>query len=220
LHERRTASDRIGHVRWGLVVPVKSLAHAKTRLGPRSEDERRQLALAFARDTLAAALAGLEVARVVVVTGDPDVVAALRRPGVDLLDENDSTGGGLNAAILQGARLLQEQDPQLGTAALCADLPALRAEELDEALRQAAGQTHSFVADATGRGTTLLGARPDARLDPRFGVESAARHATAGAVQLPGFWPSLRRDVDDEADLAAALALGVGPSTSALRGLG
>ena len=139
-------------MRWGLVVPVKSLAHAKTRLGPRSEDERRQLAVAFARDTLAAALAGLEVARVVVVTGDPDVVAALRRPEVDFLDEGDSTGGGLNAAILQGARLLRDQDPQLGTAALCADLPALRAEELDEALRQAAGHAHAFVADATGLG--------------------------------------------------------------------
>ena len=206
-------------MRWGLVVPVKSLALAKTRFGPRSDDERRQLALAFARDTLAAALAGLEVARVVVVTGDPDVVAALRRPGVDLLDEDDSTGGGLNAAILQGAGVLQDQDPQLGTAALCADLPALRAEELDEALRQAAGHAHAFVADATGQGTTLLCARPEARLDPRFGDGSATAHATAGAVPLHGVWPSLRRDVDDEADLAAALTLGVGSSTTALRGL-
>ena len=44
---------------------------------------------------------------------------------------------------------------------------------------------------------------------------SAARHRASGAVALDGAWPSLRRDVDTPADLAAALRLGVGAHTRA-----
>ncbi len=73
----------------------------------------------------------------------------------------------------------------------------------------------AFVADAEGTGTTLLVAAPGVTLDPRFGGGSAARHAASGAAALDGEWPGLRRDVDTPADLAAALALGVGPATRA-----
>ena len=34
-------------------------------------------------------------------------------------------------------------------------------------------------------------------------------------MALTGDWPSLRRDVDTRADLAAAAALGLGPATRA-----
>ena len=54
-----------------------------------------------------------------------------------------------------------------------------------------------------------------AALEPRFGGGSAARHRASGAVPLDGAWPSLRRDVDTAADLAAALHLGVGAHTRA-----
>ena len=43
--------------RWCLVLPVKRLDVAKTRLGPPYADHRRSLALAFALDTTVAALA-------------------------------------------------------------------------------------------------------------------------------------------------------------------
>ncbi len=58
-------------MQWTLVVPVKPLARAKSRLADTAHDGVRPgLALAFAQDTVAAALACPEVADVAVVTDD------------------------------------------------------------------------------------------------------------------------------------------------------
>lgn len=73
-----------------------------------------------------------------------------------------------------------------------------------------------YVADAPGGGTVLLAAPAGVPLAPRFGPGSAAAHAASGALPLAGDWPSLRRDVDTPADLAAAAGLGLGPRTAAL----
>ena len=97
---------------------------------------------------------------------------------------------------------------------LSADLAALRPAELAAALAAAEEWPRAFVPDAAGAGTTLLTARPGVGLDARYGAGSRAAHRDSGAVELAGDWPSLRRDVDTPADLAAATALGVGPATS------
>lgn len=56
-------------MQWTLVVPVKALARAKSRLSDTADDGLRPgLALAFAQDTVAAALACPAVADVAVVT--------------------------------------------------------------------------------------------------------------------------------------------------------
>src|SRR5581483_10679606 len=83
-------------------------------------------------------------------------------------------------------------------------------------LRAAAETPLGYVADAQATGTTLLTARPGARMEPAFGPGSAARHARVASA-LPG-GAGLRRDVDTEADLGAALRLGLGPHTSAVLG--
>src|SRR5690606_22678568 len=58
-------------VQWTLVVPLKPLAQAKSRLSDTADDGLRPgLALAFAQDTVAAALACPPVRDVVVVTND------------------------------------------------------------------------------------------------------------------------------------------------------
>ena len=56
---------------WTVLLPVKVLARAKSRLAVLAGDRRRELALALAADTVEAAVACPEVARVVVVTSDP-----------------------------------------------------------------------------------------------------------------------------------------------------
>ncbi|MEU4422649.1 2-phospho-L-lactate guanylyltransferase, partial [Actinoplanes sp. NPDC024001] len=124
---------------------------------------------------------------------------------------------GLNAAMRFGA------DDVAGLsgwrAVLAGDLPALRPEQLGEALGQARGR--SFVPDAAGIGTVLLAVPPGARLDPRFGGHSAAAHAASGAAPLAGDWPGLRQDVDTAADLDTVLTLGAGRRTcELLRDLG
>jgi 2-phospho-L-lactate guanylyltransferase len=202
-----------------LVVPVKVLRLAKSRLvgaadgGVGNPRTHAALALALAMDTLAAARATPCVRRVLAVSSDPAVTAALAADGVEVAP--DDPGAGLNPALRYGARLLRRDDPSARVAALQADLPALRPDELEAAI-SSAGSQRAFCPDRQGTGTTLLVAAPGRELDPRFGVGSAAEHAASGAVRLEGPWPSLRCDVDTADDLAAAVALGLGQRTAAV----
>jgi 2-phospho-L-lactate guanylyltransferase len=197
---------------WAVVVPVKRLVAAKTRLrNTTSGVPHDQLVLALAEDTVRAALASPVVVEALVVTDDPAASAALGRLGARVVP--DQPDAGLNAAIGYGAAMVA--GPGRWVAALTADLPALRPADLTGALRAAAGAARrGFVPDAAGGGTTLLAAPPGVALDPRFGPESAARHVASGALLLDGDWPSLRRDVDTAADLAEAAGLGLGPCTA------
>jgi 2-phospho-L-lactate guanylyltransferase len=201
---------------WSIVVPVKRLAQAKSRLyaaGDRPLPERRTLALALAVDTISAALAATSVQRVVVVTDERDAAESLR--GLGAIVVPDRPDAGLNPALDFGATMAAAMAPASGIAVLASDLPALRTDELGDALTAAAGNPRAFVADAPRIGTALLAVAPGEPLDPRYGGPSRAAHLESGARELLGDWPSLRRDVDTPADLADAEALGVGPATKA-----
>jgi 2-phospho-L-lactate guanylyltransferase len=200
---------------WSLVVPVKVLARAKSRLAVLAGPHRPALALAMAADTVAAALACPDVARVIAVTDDPHAAQVLS--GLGALVVSDEPGRGLNPALRHGAAIAAARWPGSGIGALAADLPALRPAELGLGLRAAARCEHAFVPDAAGSGTTLYAARPGARFRPRFGPGSAGQHRAAGAaeISLPGL-AGLRRDVDRPRDLRAASILGVGPHTAAV----
>lgn len=204
-----------GTTEWVVVIPVKRLAHAKTRLSARPAGQRRALALAFALDTVRAAVGCADVVGVVVVTDDDEVRAAVARLGASWVpDEPDS---GLNAALTHGADVVRRDWPGASVAVLAADLPALRSEELARALAAASLVDRGFVADAAGTGTTLLTAGPGIDLDARFGPRSRAAHAATGATPLePGPVPGLRRDVDTEVDLWDAGRLGLGSATARL----
>ena len=142
-----------------------------------------------------------------VVTDDPGFsVEGTRR----LPDEGD---GDLNRALHHASLRVRLAEPGLAVAAMCADLPSLRTEDLTAAL--GAGLTPRwFVADADGTGTTLLAAAPGVGLDPHFGAGSARRHEESGAAPVRAELATLRRDVDTEDDLLAARALGVGVHTA------
>jgi len=202
-------------MRWSVVVPVKRLPAAKTRLYDRRRGaaEHAALALALAEDTVAAAAGCPPVARVIVVTDDLDAAAAVRRLGA--LVVGDEPDAGLNPALAHGAARARELAGTDGVAALSCDLPALRPAELAGALGAAGAHPRAFVADAAGIGSTLLTALPGIPLDPRYGAGSRHAHLASGAAELAGDWPSLRRDVDTADDLAAAAALGLGPATRA-----
>ncbi|MFF5179011.1 2-phospho-L-lactate guanylyltransferase [Micromonospora sp. NPDC000316] len=203
--------------RWAVVVPVKRLSAAKSRLrGALSGVPHEELALALAADTLRAVLACPAVAEALVVTDDARVAAVARAAGARVLP--DLPDAGLNAAFRHGAAHTSGG----WVAGLTADLPALRPGELAGALLAAHNSdgVRRFVADAPGTGTVLLAAPPGIALDPRFGVGSAAAHAASGALPLSGDWPSLRRDVDTADDLTTAARLGLGPRTAALLATG
>jgi 2-phospho-L-lactate guanylyltransferase len=201
-------------VEWVLVVPVKRLTVAKSRIGDPWAPHRGDLALAFAQDTVSAALSAAEVVSVVVVTDDPVVATEVKALGAEVVA--DEPLAGQNAAVSHGALAARRDHPSAGVAALSADLPSLRGVELGAALIAAATYGSAFVGDAPGTGTTMLTAAPGVTLNPLFGPASRAAHAAAGAFELDGVWPTLRRDVDTAGDLVEARELGVGPATSAV----
>ncbi|MEN8650677.1 2-phospho-L-lactate guanylyltransferase [Streptomyces sp. 21So2-11] len=203
---------------WSLIVPLKPLLLAKSRLTPSAGDALRPgLALAFALDTVGAALACPAVRDVVVVTDDGPAGAALAALGARITA--DIPAAGLNAALAYGADTVRAARPAAAVAALNADLPALRPTELRQVLDYAAAFPRAFLADAAGMGTTLLCAAPGVELAPAFGGASRARHSASGAreILLSGV-DSVRQDVDTGDDLRAAVELGVGLRTARLSG--
>ena len=162
---------------FALLVPVKALSLAKSRLSVTAASDREPLMRAFALDAIAAASQSPAVSQVHVVTDDPgfEVDGALRLP-----DEGD---GDLNRALHHASLRVRLADPDLAVAAMCADLPSLRTEDLTDAL--SAGLTPRwFVADAAGTGTTLLAAGPGvdlaAALRCRVGPSSRGVRCRAG----------------------------------------
>jgi 2-phospho-L-lactate/phosphoenolpyruvate guanylyltransferase len=203
-------------LRWSLVIPVKVLALAKSRLTGLTGSARAELALAMAADTVAAACAAADA--VIVVTDD--LQARDELSGLGAVVVPDQPGDGLNAALRYGAAQADERWPGHGRAGLAADLPAVGAAELGLALAAAATARHAFVPDAAGTGTTLYAAAPGVAFWPRFGPASRAAHLSAGATELriPGL-AGLRRDVDTLDDLRDAARIGLGPRTAAAASL-
>jgi len=175
----------------------------------------------------------------IVVTADPDTADWAGSTGATVVAES-VPGAGLGAAIRDG--LAAAHGP---CAVLLGDLPALRPDDLQLALDAAARRLSAtlelagarpagalttgarpepaggslppmvFVPDAEGSGTVLLAAEQPLALNHAFGPGSAREHARRGAVRLDLDLPRLRRDVDTEADLRAAVLLGCGPRTTA-----
>ncbi|GAB7104691.1 2-phospho-L-lactate guanylyltransferase [Streptomyces phaeofaciens JCM 4814] len=203
-------------MQWTLVIPLKPLALAKSRLADTATDALRPgLALAFAEDTVTAALASAAVRDVAVVTDDTLAGHALAELGARIVP--DTPRAGLNAALAHAAAVVRGSRPDSPLAALNADLPALRPPELTRVLDAAAEFPRAFLPDAAAIGTTLLAVTPGRELLPAFGTDSRSRHRASGAEELRlTAVDSVRQDVDTGADLRVALALGVGPRTAAV----
>jgi len=206
-------SARPEPLRWSLVIPVKVLAQAKSRLIGIADQHRSELALAMAADTIAAAVSAPSVSAVLVVTDDPAVTEIAA--GLGALAVPDIPAAGLNEALTYGAALSETNWPERGRAGLAGDLPAARPAELTAALAVAARVGAAFVPDADGTGTVLYAAAPGWEFRPRFGPASRDKHLASGAVEIES-GTGLRRDVDTMEDLRLAAEIGLGPRTRAM----
>jgi 2-phospho-L-lactate/phosphoenolpyruvate guanylyltransferase len=198
----------------GLVIAVKRLTAAKTRLAPVfSSATRESVVLAMLMDTITAASAVSALQTVTVVTPDDDAAAAASRLGARVVVDPTPDGhrNPLNNAIAAAEASVREETPNI--VALQGDLPALQPQELAEAIAAAREYRRSFVGDRHGTGTSALFAFGVA-LDPQFGPDSAQRHRHSGAIELTGAWPGLRCDIDTPDDLLVARRLGVGAATA------
>lgn len=214
-----------------IIVPVKSLTNAKSRLAPvLAESERRGLTLSLLRNVLAAvqeAQVRLS-ARCVVVSPDSDALALAVAHGLTPLPEKtirwpvsrEGTDGAEGAEVTLNAALEQATDHAGGQGAsavliLPADLPLLTADEIAQ-VWQASQQLYSARAmviapDRYDEGTNALLVRPPGVLRYQFGPDSFRRHCQQ-ARQLGIAWHvhrSLRLglDVDVPADLERYLAV-------------
>jgi 2-phospho-L-lactate/phosphoenolpyruvate guanylyltransferase len=169
--------------------------------------------LAMLVDTLTAAARVGSVVRITVITPDDAAAAAARQLGAEVLFDPTPEGHAdpLNNAITEAEQVVGQSAPNI--VVLQGDLPALQTQELAEAIAAARHHERSFVADRLGTGTAALCAF-GAKLDPRFGPDSCARHRRSGAIELTGAWPGLRCDIDTPDDLAVARRLGIGPATA------
>ncbi len=84
-----------------VIVPVKPPARGKSRLEALTAGQRRDLAAAFARDTVAAARRTPHVETVLVVTDDFRFAADLRADGCEVIP--DGVSNDLNATLRQAA---------------------------------------------------------------------------------------------------------------------
>lgn len=196
-----------------LIIAVKRLSAAKTRLAPVFADGvREQVVLAMLVDTITAAQGVEAVRSITVVTPDETAAATVRALGADVVADPTAPGhpDPLNTAVLTAWTAVSSHTPN--TVVLQGDLPALRTAELGEALAQARSHERSFVSDRHTSGTAALFAF-GVPLDPRFGTHSAQWHRDSGAVELTGVWPGLRCDIDTPDDLQQARRLGVGSAT-------
>jgi 2-phospho-L-lactate/phosphoenolpyruvate guanylyltransferase len=201
----------------GLIIAVKRLAVAKTRLAPIfSAPTRERVVLAMLLDTIAAAARAPSLRGITVVTPDDVAAEAAHQLGADVLDDPTPDGhpDPLNNAIVAAELMITAgPNPVPNIVVLQGDLPALQPQELSEAIAAARAHRRSFVADRHGSGTAALFAF-GGKLEPAFGMDSARRHRSSGAVELTGAWPGLRCDIDTPDDLQAARRLGVGAATA------
>jgi 2-phospho-L-lactate guanylyltransferase len=207
---------------WSVIVPVKLLADAKSRL--HVDHGRAELALAFFSDVLTAVRAAQDVAQVIVVGDEPavhDMVQHSADPRVHLLPQGETPG--LNPAIRHAASQLPPYSP---VAVIASDLPCLDGATVSMVLQQASAYPRAFVTDAQGIGTTMIFQKDGSSLEPAFGTRSRARHRQLGYLELPAEasyreddtarqrWARARRDVDTAVDLWDAARIGVGPATA------
>ncbi len=194
-----------------VLIPVKPLARAKTRLAPDlSAGERAALCLAMLHDVLSAVAAarGLATIHVRVITSDPavrDLAAAFGAEAV-----GDAGDGDLNQALTQAASALK-RGRSSHLFVVHADLPWLTAADLSAMLCGHPAAPGLTLARAVRDGGTnaLLCSPPDV-VPFRFGRQSCeryldvARRAGCGVRLIDR--PGLSFDLDTPDDLRRAWA--------------
>ncbi|HWJ50425.1 MAG TPA: 2-phospho-L-lactate guanylyltransferase [Solirubrobacteraceae bacterium] len=193
-------------MRTAAVLPVKSFARAKQRLGESVADPLRlELARAMVADVLLALAQTASIERTIVVTREASVAQSAAELGALVIDDHAEEGQSA-AARLGIERALADGFERV----LCVpgDCPALDPAELDALLGSpASAPAVTIVPDRHGAGTNgLLLAPPDA-IAPSFGPDSCERHeqlARDAAIDpRVERLSSLLLDIDTGADLAA-----------------
>jgi 2-phospho-L-lactate guanylyltransferase len=191
-----------------LLIPVKDPTYAKTRLAELLlEEERRQFAWAMFEDVSGAIVSARKPDSVVMVSSFTAAIERARKLGWDVLIEESQTSE--SASVDWASRILSERG--FGTVMrLPADLPLVRAEDIDELLSIELDSPGALlVPSREGTGTNTIIRTPPALFPSRFGPNSLALHkqeaASVGVECVIANNARIALDIDEPADVELLL---------------
>jgi 2-phospho-L-lactate/phosphoenolpyruvate guanylyltransferase len=199
-----------------LLIPVKDPANAKTRLAELlSEDERTRLAWAMFEDVSRAIATARKPDRVVMVTSFARAIERAPELGWDVLIEESQISE--SASVDWASRVLSERGFDT-VMRLPADLPLVRAEDIDELL---SAPLHSpgalLVPSRAGTGTNAIIRTPPTLFPSRFGPNSFTLHkqeaARVGVECVIVNNARIALDIDEPADVELVLESARGTET-------
>jgi coenzyme F420-0:L-glutamate ligase / coenzyme F420-1:gamma-L-glutamate ligase len=204
-----------------ILIPVKSTARAKGRLGSLLDQAtRQQLSLHMLEDVLAAAMpaVGTLVEGVYVATSDAEAMAIARRHGATVLEELEQRSE--SYSVDAASRVCAGRGIE-SLLTIPADVPAIRTADIAAVLREAtADRTVVLVPSRDDKGTNAIWRRPPEAIPSRFGYDSFRKHQ-AEAEERGLAWvalrvPRLAVDIDEADDLAVFLEFPGATRTRAL----
>lgn len=187
-----------------VILPVKSFASAKQRLGDAfGAVERAVLAEAMVGDVVDE-LGHWSLGPVVVVSGEQRALSLAAAAGaLTVVDDREQ---GQSAAALLGLARARELGCERALL-LPGDCPLVDASELHDLAARAESIDVVIVPDRHGTGTNALVLDPAGRFEPQFGPGSCARHIeqalSLGLAHDVADVPSLALDIDTREDASA-----------------
>jgi len=186
------------------IVPVKPLRRGKSRLaGTLTEDERTALTQELLEHTLKILSSLKELAQVLVISRDPQVLIIARNHGAKTVQEDGQPH--LNTALARATVMAQVHSIR-GILVLPADLPLLTPDDVRVLIDRAVKPPVVVIApDRHGKGTNALLMVPAGQIEYDFGEGSFHRHCArakkSGARLEIVELPSLGLDLDLPEDL-------------------
>lgn len=190
------------------IVPVKTFDRAKQRLANvLSEEERRSLMLAMARDVLTCLSNCTQLAGILIVSRAPEAHALAQAFNTERFTESPDTN--LAQALEQATHYLVDNFQAPGVIVVPADVPGIVPAELDDILL--AHDRITVLPDDENIGTNALVVSPPLLIDYIFDGKSFKPHVDAAfaAGYTPRIVPGscFALDVDLPADLLAVCQL-------------
>ncbi len=192
-----------------ILVPVKNLALAKQRLAAvLDQPARTELAQAMLHDVLAALAGWKRRPGVAIVSSDPFAVKLAQQYEFEVI--SDPANPGETGAIEMATEICSSRGEE-STLVIPADIPLMKASELEAILENAPPEGSVLVPAADGRGTNAAFRCPANLFPLRFGNDSfKPHHAAALATGKPCVvlhLPGIAIDVDNPSDLQQLVAL-------------
>jgi len=191
-----------------IIVPVKRLGMAKSRLSPLlSVDERKQFCLEMLKDVLTAIKAAKYIQQTIVTGKDKTALQIARDFGAIFFKESKL---GLNQAVREVINWCLQMEA-LSVLILPADIPLVTSLDLNRIFVQQQSSGMIISSSRSGEGTNALLLAPPNVIPPSYGQRSFQRHiekALALEINIHILRSSrVALDIDTVEDLATFLSL-------------